>query len=426
MRSPLDEPDLYNEAPCGYHSLDARGVFISVNDTELRWLGYTREQLVGRMKLSDLVTDTCQQMLGSAFARLCAEGSVEGVELELRRKDGSHLPVLSNAAAAYDDSGQLVRQRWSLLDITRRKLAEQERDRFFELSLDMLCVAGIDGYFKRINPSFERTLGHRLRDLLDAPFIDFVHPDDRDATLAEVDKLARGEPTIAFENRYRCRDGSYKWLSWMSQPSPRDGLIFAVARDMTALRRVNDALRASEERLAVTLRSIADGVLVTDAEGRISLLNPVAEAMTQWSESDARGDAVENEPHSVLVIEDHRATRTAVERLLTRAGYRVRAVGSLDSARAAFAGDVRYAAIVCDLTLSDGSGADLLYWLRDARPDLARRVIIHTGGATDDLGRQLLAERGDGVLRKPVTPERLLEAVRRVAAGNEAKESTSP
>ncbi len=121
-------------------------------------------------------------------------------------------------------------------------------------------------------------------------------------------------------------------------------------------------------------------------------------------------------PDTVLVIEDHANTRNAVERLLARAGYRVVAVGTFAAARAAFDEEARYAAIVCDLTLPDGSGAGLVYWLRDAHPDLARRVIIHTGGATDELGHQLLAERSGEMIRKPAKPEQLLEAVRRVGA----------
>ncbi len=239
-----DEAELYNDAPCGHQSLDARGVFLGVNDTTLRWLGYTREQLVGRMKLSDLVRDDGRHIFTSAFSRLGAEGSIDGLELELRRRDGSYLPVLLSASAVYDEDGQLVRCRASAFDITRRRIAEEERDRFFDMALDMLCIAGIDGYFKRVNPAFERTLGHSQRELLDQPFVAFVHPDDRDATVAEVDKLSRGERTIAFDNRYRCKDGSYKWLSWTAQPAPRDGLIFAAARDVTDAYSVKAALES--------------------------------------------------------------------------------------------------------------------------------------------------------------------------------------
>lgn len=118
-------------------------------------------------------------------------------------------------------------------EISGRRRSEDEIRQFFDLSLDMLCVANTDGYFKRLNPAFERTLGHSREELLARPFIDFVHPDDRASTLAEVEKLAAGALTVSFENRYRTRDGSYRWLNWTCAPQKETGQLFAVARDIT-------------------------------------------------------------------------------------------------------------------------------------------------------------------------------------------------
>src|SRR5205807_1171105 len=90
---------------------------------------------------------------------------------------------------------------------TEHRLAEQDRERFFMISLDMLCVAGFDGYFKRVNPAWEGTLGYTADELQSEPFLSFVHPDDREGTESEAAKLATGVETIRFENRYRCKDG---------------------------------------------------------------------------------------------------------------------------------------------------------------------------------------------------------------------------
>lgn len=114
-----------------------------------------------------------------------------------------------------------------------QKRVEEERERFFNLSLDLLCVAGTDGYFKKVNPAFTRTLGYSEVEMLSRPFIDFIHPDDLAATRSEVDILSTGVVSVQFENRYRCKDGSWKWLSWNTQPFIEENILYAVARDVT-------------------------------------------------------------------------------------------------------------------------------------------------------------------------------------------------
>lgn len=121
--------------------------------------------------------------------------------------------------------------------------ALEEFERLFTLSLDLLCIADFDGYLRRLNPAWEHTLGHSLKDLTGAPYLDFVHPDDRKATIEENRKLMTGVHTVSFENRYRCRDGSYRWLLWNATPARERGLIYAVARDITARKQVEEEMR---------------------------------------------------------------------------------------------------------------------------------------------------------------------------------------
>ena len=131
-----------------------------------------------------------------------------------------------------------------------------ELETLFRLSLDMLCLAGTDGYFKRVNPAFETTLGRSQIDLLNSPFIDFVHPDDREGTLDAVGKLIGGGTVAHFENRYRCGDGSYRWLSWTSVPG-NAGHIYAVARDVTEEKASQAQLRESRERYRQLLEAVS-------------------------------------------------------------------------------------------------------------------------------------------------------------------------
>jgi two-component system, sensor histidine kinase and response regulator len=115
----------------------------------------------------------------------------------------------------------------------RRLATAEELQRLFQLALDMLCIGGFDGYFKVVNPAWERVLGYTAEELTSRPWLDFVHPDDIEKTIHAGDTLGEGVEVIRFQNRYRAKDGSYRWLSWMSRPHVEGKMIYAVARDIT-------------------------------------------------------------------------------------------------------------------------------------------------------------------------------------------------
>ncbi len=131
-----------------------------------------------------------------------------------------------------------------------RKAAQDDLDRFFTLSLDMLCIARTDGYFIRVNPQWTRVTGYSEDELLSRPYLDFVHAEDRRSTLAAGARLAAGEPVVWFENRYKCKDGTYRWLMWMCAPFLEQGLIYASARDITDRRQAEEALRRYASEMA--------------------------------------------------------------------------------------------------------------------------------------------------------------------------------
>lgn len=153
-----------------------------------------------------------------------------------------------------DEVGYLARTMNEMVEEMEQKVTLlREFQRYFDVSLDMLCIAGTDGYFKRVNPAFERILGWSEEELLSQSFMDFVDPADKEATQEEIEKLAQGIPTISFENWYNCADGSKKRLAWTAYPEEGTGLIYAIARDVTDLKgkeaRADEEIRSLRKRL---------------------------------------------------------------------------------------------------------------------------------------------------------------------------------
>lgn len=117
--------DLYDHAPCGYHSLDVNGLLVAVNQTEVDWLGYTKEDLIGKIRFADLMTPASAALFKERFARFIKEGLVKDLEFEVVRKDGSVFTVLLSATAVTDSQGRYLLSRTTLIDITDRKRADQ-------------------------------------------------------------------------------------------------------------------------------------------------------------------------------------------------------------------------------------------------------------------------------------------------------------
>ena len=142
----------------------------------------------------------------------------------------------------------------------RRRL-DAEVERYYDLSPDMIATAGFDGYFKRLNPAWERVLGIPRAVLLARPFTELVHPEDKEATTCEVTGLsATSADTVSFLNRYRAADGTYRWLQWNAHPDTEQSLIYAMARDVTMQKRAEEALEDQaqqlEQRMEVRTREL--------------------------------------------------------------------------------------------------------------------------------------------------------------------------
>jgi len=195
---------------------------------------------------------------------------------------------------------------WSL---GRRRASEQDRfsSRYFELSRDLACTAGIDGVFRELNPAWTRTLGWTTAELRSRPFVEFVHPDDRARTERETARLAQDGFTVDFVNRYATKDGGWRWLEWTAVAVGREGTIYASARDITgrkeaeaalaalaaSRRRTEDRIQRSEQLLANLLNSAPDAVVIADGDGRITLVNEQARRLFDYERAELVGASLD-------------------------------------------------------------------------------------------------------------------------------------
>ena len=220
---------------------DQNGCVTFLNPVAQDLTGWTQEEAQGKSLdlVFDIINRETRQPVENPVKKVFRAGKVVGLadNTVLISKDRRELDIEDSAAPIVTREGERIGVVLVFRDVTKSRKTQEERDRFFTLSRDMICIASFDGYFKSLNPAWEKTLGFTTEEMLAAPYLSFVHPDDQEATSAEAAKLAAGLETISFENRYRCKDGSYKWLLWSCTPSVGHQLIYALARDITERKR---------------------------------------------------------------------------------------------------------------------------------------------------------------------------------------------
>jgi len=237
-RAELDS--ILNNSPAIILVKDVEGRYQFVNRRFLQVTGFSLEQVVGKTGFELFEKEIAEAARGHDLKVLRSEEPLE-FEETVRYPDGPHTH-LAVKFSLRDAAGRIYAICGVSTDITERKRAEEERDRFFNLSRDLMCIIGFDHRFRTVNPAWERTLGFTREEMLGKPFIEFVHPDDRPATLAEAEKLVGGGEVIYFENRYVCKDGSYRWLAWSARAAVPQGLMYATARDISEWKETNEQI----------------------------------------------------------------------------------------------------------------------------------------------------------------------------------------
>ena len=252
--------------------LDRQYVFRMVNEAYLKQRHATREKIIG--------TSIVDAIGGDAFHAIkphldaCFQG--EAVEYEMVMEDdrAGKRHLLVRYYPVRSASGSVHRVVSVIKDITAVKRAEKDRERVFSLSIDPICVADFNGYFRDVNSSWSRILGWSKEELLSIPWFSFVHPEDTAATEAIAHNLKQGKAVKDFRNRHVGKDGRVRWLEWNAIPDVDEGLVYAVARDVTEQIKAHETIKLNEERLH-SLLTLSQMGAVRDAEIRTYALEEI-------------------------------------------------------------------------------------------------------------------------------------------------------
>ncbi|MGC3973613.1 MAG: PAS domain S-box protein [Nitrospira sp.] len=340
--------DLYDRAPCGYHSLDVNGLIVAVNQTEVDWLGYTKEELIGKTRFADLMTPASVNLFKQRFPRFIQEGRVKDLEFEIVRKDGSVFTVLLSATAVTDSQGRYLLSRLTLIDITDRKRADQALRRSHQ-SLEAL-VEERTAALREANSRLEQELAQskeiqqalsasesRFRDLVeslplpiwtclpdgtcdylsprwanytgrsaDEPFssgcLQHVHPEDRPRITEQWREAVAHVRPLDTELRFKRADGIYRWFHAHATPiRDQHGNVLKWVGTYTD---THDRKQAQEiqARLAAIVESSSDAVISKSLDGRILTWNKSAELMFGYTNDEIIGESI-----SRLLPADRRA-----------------------------------------------------------------------------------------------------------------------
>lgn len=331
--------DLYDHAPCGYHSLDPDGLIIAINQTELDWLGFVRQEILGKKRFIELLTAPSAELFNTQFPILIQEGHVNDLEFEMTRKNGSRFTVLLSATAMTDLQGRFVAARSTLVDITDRKRADEVLRRSHEvlesevreqtealrlsnerLEQELITTRSTQAALKSTERRFQLMADHApvliwISDLskgcvwFNKPWLEFVsrdleqelgngwaknvHPDDLERCLKVYENSFDARQEFTMEYRLRRHDGEWRWLLDHGLPRYEADDVFAgfigSCIDITEHKNALAAVRESEERLSGMIGSAMDAIITINERQEITHFNAAAEAMFGCAVDQATG-----------------------------------------------------------------------------------------------------------------------------------------
>jgi len=363
LKNAQDVQDLYDHAPCGYHSLNSQGMFVGINQTELDWLGYRKDEVIGKIRFLDLLTPESAELFHQQFPRFIERGIVRDLEFEIRRKDDSLLPVLLSATAIKEPDGRFIASRSTLVDITERRKADvalrqshqtlevllKERTAALEQTNRRLAqelaqsnriqtaLADSEGRFRELveclpqpiwtclpegecdylSPQWMSYTGMPTAGQLGHGLTRQVHSEDRQMAIEQwQEALARAQP---FDSEFRLRraDGTYRWFH--AHASPLRDNAGRLLRWLGTFTEIHDRKQAEsmQARLAAIVESSSDAVISKSLDGRILTWNKSAELMFGYSGEEIIGQSI-----FLLIPSDRQLEETTLIELI-KTGKRV-------------------------------------------------------------------------------------------------------
>jgi PAS domain S-box-containing protein len=283
-RKEAERSFLIQTAIDGFWMVDRTGKLVDANDAACKMLGYSREEILGK-SIPDFELVESKQNLKDHIKTIIRNGN-EKFEFRHKRKNGEIIDLDVNAVWYKETKKFYI----FVKDITEQKRSIEKlkaSDKIFEHALDMFCIVGYDGYFKVLNPAWSKVLGWSTEELLSKPWIEFVHPEDAVRTDNIGETVADRMKIFQLVNRYLCKDGSIKWLSWNSYPYPEENIMFGVARDVTQQRISQEQLKRSEEKFKnLFLNHAAIKMLIDPDTGKIVDANNAAVNYYGWSHEE--------------------------------------------------------------------------------------------------------------------------------------------
>ncbi len=247
------------------------GCINDANDTLLAMLGYSRQDLLeGNLDRAKLTPPEFQHLDENAMKEAADKGFWTPFEKEFIHKDGYRVPIIIGGSLFKETPDEYI---VFVIDITERKRMTEKFERVFNISPDMVGMGSLDGHFTQINFSFKRILGYEDKDFLGRPFVDFIHEDDVESTLKVLGEAVEGKQNIICQNRYRCKDGSYKWIEWNSLAIASEHVFYATGRDITERKKSEKRLKAQHAITQLLSESI------THEEISSKILQVICEAL---------------------------------------------------------------------------------------------------------------------------------------------------